>query len=44
MAHKFSLTRSRTYFWGDAAGAGIVVCAVAAGRVTGTITQRVTAT
>jgi hypothetical protein len=33
-----------TYFWGEAAGAGIDVGALAAGPVTGTMTQRVTAT
>ena len=38
------LTRSWTYFWGEAAGAVIVVAAVDAALATGTMTQRVTAT
>jgi len=44
MVHQLCLTRSWTYFWGEAAGAGVVVGALAAGPVTGTMTQRVTAT
>ena len=44
MVHQLCLTRSWTYFWGEAAGAGTVVGALAAGPVTGTMMQRVTAT
>jgi hypothetical protein len=44
MTYQFWPTRSWTYFWGEAAGAPIVDGAWAAGRVTGTMTQRVTAT
>ena len=44
MVHQLCLMRSWSYFWGEAAGAGIVVGALAAGPAAGTMTRCVTAT